>query len=262
MFVILLGTGTNFSAISTGFCDRFCQFENVQKVTAKVGEDIPGTYGSSQSIVYEKFELIYMRESGEQMKNSGIGGQAVIEGVMMKNKDQYAVAVRTPDDKIVVDMQEYKSISEKYRLLKLPLLRGVVAFCESMSIGMKTLTYSASFYEEEEEQARKSAATESILSIVMVLLAAVIAVGLFIALPWFIAEKLSTVIEQGWLQALVEGGIRLVIFIAYVVAISFTKDSVHVEICSKCHSFYTGQQKAIQARGAIDKFNRRYGLTK
>ena len=158
------------------------------------------------------------------MKNSGIGGQAVIEGVMMKNKDQYAVAVRTPDDKIVVDKQEYKSISEKYRLLNLPLLRGVVAFCESMSIGMKTLTYSASFYEEEEEQARKSAATESILSIVMVLLAAVIAVGLFIALPWFIAEKLSTVIEQGWLQALVEGGIRLVIFIAYVVAISFTKD--------------------------------------
>ena len=189
-----------------------------------MGEDIPGTYGSSQSIVYEKFELIYMRESGEQMKNSGIGGQAVIEGVMMKNKDQYAVAVRTPDGKIVVDKQEYKSISEKYRFLSLPLLRGVVAFCESMSIGMKTLTYSASFYEEEEEQTKKSETAESILSVVMVLLAAVIAVGLFIALPWFIAEKLSTVIQEEWLQALVEGGIRLVIFIAYVVAISFTKD--------------------------------------
>lgn len=190
MFVILLGTVTNFSAISTGFCDRF----------------------------------IYMRESGEQMKNSGIGGQAVIEGVMMKNKEQYAVAVRTPDDKIVVDKQEYRSIAEKYRFLKLPLLRGVVAFCESMSIGMKTLTYSASFYEEEEKQTKKSEAVESILAILTVLLAAVIAVGLFIALPWFVAEKLSTIIQEGWLQALVEGGIRLVIFIAYVVAISFTKD--------------------------------------
>lgn len=158
------------------------------------------------------------------MRSSGIGGQAVIEGVMMKNKDQYAVAVRTPDQKIVVDKQEYKSISEKYRFLKLPLLRGVVAFCESLSIGMKTLTYSASFYEEEEEQSKKSGKAEAVLSVLMVLLAAVIAVGIFVLLPWFLAEKLSTIIQENWLQALVEGGIRLAIFIVYVFAISLSRD--------------------------------------
>ena len=90
-----------------------------------------------------------------RLKSSGIGGQAVIEGVMMKNKDQYAVAVRTPDNEIVVDKQEYHSVAEKHPWMRLPLIRGVVTFVESLSIGMKTLTYSASFYEEEEEQGKK-----------------------------------------------------------------------------------------------------------
>lgn len=85
------------------------------------------------------------------MKSSGIGGQAVLEGVMMKNKDHYAVAVRKPDGDIAVDTKEFKSASEKYPFLKLPIVRGVVAFIESLTIGIKTLTFSASFYEEEEE---------------------------------------------------------------------------------------------------------------
>lgn len=166
------------------------------------------------------------------MKSSGIGGQAVIEGVMMKNQDQYAVAVRTPEGNIVIDKQEYKSISEKYKFLKLPLLRGVVAFAESMSIGMKTLTYSARFYDEEPSEKKNKekkpsvwrSRLEALLSGLMVLLAAVIAIGLFMVLPWFLTEQLSNFIQDTMVQALVEGAIRMAIFIIYVFGISLMKD--------------------------------------
>ena len=84
------------------------------------------------------------------MKYSGIGGQALIEGVMMKNGDRYAVAVRRPDGEIEVTTNEYKGIAGKSRILKLPFIRGVFNFIDSMVLGMKTLTYSASFFEEEE----------------------------------------------------------------------------------------------------------------
>ena len=86
-----------------------------------------------------------------KMRSSGIGGQAVIEGIMMKNKDKYSVAVRKPDNTIEVVEHEYVSLMEKYAILKLPILRGVASFVESLIIGMKTLTYSASSYEDEEE---------------------------------------------------------------------------------------------------------------
>ena len=81
-----------------------------------------------------------------------IGGQAVIEGVMMKNMDRYAVSVRKPDGKIETKVEECVSFAEKHPLFKLPILRGMVNFLESMVIGMQTLNYSASFYEDEEEQ--------------------------------------------------------------------------------------------------------------
>lgn len=168
------------------------------------------------------------------LRSSGIGGQAVLEGVMMKNKDEYAVAVRTPNNEIVVDKQKCKSISEKYRFLKWPLIRGVVAFCESLSIGMKALTYSSSFYEEEEEEEEGKIEkafsklfkekAESVLVGITVILAVIIAVGLFVILPWFISEQLGAVITDTVVQALVEGLIRLVIFVVYVFAISLTED--------------------------------------
>ena len=81
-----------------------------------------------------------------------IGGQAVMEGVMMKNEDRYAVSVRKPDGEIETKTERYTSISDRYPVLKLPVLRGVVNFAESMVIGMKTLTYSADFIEDVEEE--------------------------------------------------------------------------------------------------------------
>ena len=81
-----------------------------------------------------------------------IGGQAVIEGVMMKNMDRYAVSVRKPNGKIETKVEECVSFAEKHPLFQLPVFRGMANFLESMVIGMKTLNYSASFYEDEEEQ--------------------------------------------------------------------------------------------------------------
>lgn len=174
------------------------------------------------------------KKAVKKLKSSGIGGQAVIEGVMMKNRDKYAVAVRTPEGKVVVDKQSYQSFGERHPWAKLPLIRGVVTFAESMSIGMKTLTYSASFYEEEEEQQESKIEkafsnvfkekAESVVMALTVIVAIVIAIGLFMFLPWFVAEKAGEVIENVMLQAVVEGALRMFIFILYVFAISLTED--------------------------------------
>ena len=91
------------------------------------------------------------------MKSSGIGGQAVIEGVMMRNKDRYAVAVRKPDDSIEVVVKNCNNLSDRYKILKLPVIRGIVSFIDSLVVGMSTLNYSASFYEDDEESTKKPA---------------------------------------------------------------------------------------------------------
>ena len=89
------------------------------------------------------------------MKYSNIGGQAVMEGIMMKNKSQYSVAVRRPDGEIEVKTDEYVGIAGDNAWAKLPLIRGMVNFIDSMILGMKTLSWSASFYEDEEEEQDK-----------------------------------------------------------------------------------------------------------
>ena len=94
------------------------------------------------------------------MKYSGVGGQAVMEGVMMKNQDRYAVAVRKPDHKIDVKVENYKSTIKNEKIRHLPIVRGVVNFVESLILGMSTLMYSASFFEDEEEEAKEKELSE------------------------------------------------------------------------------------------------------
>ncbi len=170
------------------------------------------------------------------MKSSGIGGQAVIEGVMMKNKDTYAIAVRKPDGAIEVKKENYKGLGEKYSFAKLPIIRGVVAFAESMSIGMKTLTYSASFYEEEEPEKpdkleetinkvfKDKKKVESALMAATVCASVLMAVGIFMILPFFVAEFFQKITDNTMVLALIEGALRIGIFIAYVAAISQMED--------------------------------------
>lgn len=163
-----------------------------------------------------------------------IGGQAVIEGVMMKNMDRYAVSVRKPNGKIETKVEECVSFAEKHPLFKLPIFRGMVNFLESMVIGMKTLNYSASFYEDEEEQTESRTeqflekilgekAEKIIMGIVLVFSLA-ISIGLFMILPYIASEALGKLIQNEYVILLMEGIIRIAIFLGYIVLISQMED--------------------------------------
>lgn len=163
-----------------------------------------------------------------------IGGQAVIEGVMMKNMDRYAVSVRKPNGKIETKVEECVSFAEKHPLFQLPVFRGMANFLESMVIGMKTLNYSASFYEDEEEQTESRTeqllekilgekAEKIIMGIVLVFSLA-ISIGLFMILPYIASEALGKLIRNEYVILFMEGIIRIAIFLGYIVLISRMED--------------------------------------
>ena len=156
------------------------------------------------------------------MRYSGIGGQAVMEGVMMKNGGQYAVAVRKPDGEIIVDTKDYKGILPFGILKKIPFLRGIVNFIESLALGMKTLMYSASFYEEEEDT--KSEAKEAFVMGVTMVISVVAAVVIFMLLPYFISSFFAEFINSYAVLAVLEGILRMVIFFTYILLISRVED--------------------------------------
>lgn len=165
------------------------------------------------------------------MKSSNIGGQAVIEGVMMKNKDRYAVAVRKPDGEIEVTTDTYKSVVGKYTALtKLPFVRGIFNFVDSLVLGMKTLTWSASFYEEEEEkemtevEEKKQERTEKLLMTLTMVVSFALAIGIFMVLPYFLSDLLKKWISSYTVRIIIEGIIRIAIFVAYVGGISVMND--------------------------------------
>ncbi|MCM1224739.1 MAG: DUF1385 domain-containing protein [Lachnospiraceae bacterium] len=160
------------------------------------------------------------------MKYSGIGGQAVMEGVMMKNRNKYAVAVRKPDNQIVVETKEYQGVTKNQSIKKLPILRGIFNFIESLVLGMKTLTFSASFFEEDEteELTQKEKKKEDAAMGGMVALSVLLAVGIFMALPYGISLLFRRFISSTLLLALIEGVIRLAVFIGYVAGISLMPD--------------------------------------
>ncbi|MCI8505010.1 MAG: DUF1385 domain-containing protein [Lachnospiraceae bacterium] len=175
------------------------------------------------------------------MKSSGIGGQAVIEGVMMQNQDVYAVAVRKPDGEIEVAKDTWQTFTKKHKAFNIPFVRGIFNFIDSMRLGMKILTFSASFYEEEEEKGteetrvddrsrdekEKSGKDEKKESLVMGLamaLAVVLGLGIFFVLPMFLSNLFRRFVESRALMGLIEGVIRLAIFMGYVLLISLMKD--------------------------------------
>jgi uncharacterized protein YqhQ len=168
------------------------------------------------------------------MKRVNVGGQAVIEGVMMKCEDKYSVAVRKPNQEIVIDHKEYRSVSKRIKFLGWPLLRGMVAFVESMILGVKILTYSAEFYEGEEAyeptkfdhflQKVFGEKTEDVIIGFSVVLAMILGVGLFMVGPLFIASLLKSFIPNYTVQSIVEGVVRIGLFLAYIFLISKMKD--------------------------------------
>ena len=236
------------------------------------------------------------------MKRTSIGGQALMEGIMMRNGSQYAMTVRKPDQSIETKVEETKSISEHYPILKAPFIRGVVNFAESLVVGMKSLNYSASFFEEEEEEIPKDKidkkekskeksdgqkedknkkleskeskteelknkesnvketqsqeledkeskeskieetknkesksdkkvekieedkSNENAFMIATVVISLVISISLFMVVPYLIASLFESAIKSALLMSLMEGVIKILIFLGYIVLISNIKD--------------------------------------
>ena len=172
------------------------------------------------------------------MKSSDIGGQAVLEGIMMRHEDEYAVAVRTPDGEIVVQKETYKSIVKWKKLTEIPFIRGVFNFIDSMVLGIKTLMYSAEFYEEDEEEQKeeepgkvqtketleRQEKTEKLLMAGTVAFSVVMAVAVFMVLPYLLSSFLKPLVTSYTVRTVIEGFVRIGIFIAYVLLISRMND--------------------------------------
>lgn len=231
------------------------------------------------------------------MGRVSIGGQAVIEGIMMKNDDKYAIAVRKPDKEIEVKLESYTPWAKKGAIFRMPIVRGVFNFVESLVIGMKTLMYSAEFYDEEEEvkpkkekkskknrkagditetvndrasepdkNDNKKESSDDALMIGTVAFSLVLAIGLFMLLPAFIASLLDGVIKNHFLLGLVEGVIRLTIFLIYVVLISLMEDIKRTFMyhgaehkCINC--LESGKDLTVENVMASTRFHKRCGTS-
>lgn len=172
------------------------------------------------------------------MKSSNIGGQAVLEGIMMKNKDDYAVAVRKPDGEILVKKDTYRSVAKWKVLTQIPFVRGIFNFIDSLVLGIKTLNYSAEFYEEDGENQEKNGAgsaetgedtekkerQEQLVMAGVTVFSIVAAVAIFMVLPYFLSSLLKPLVSSYAWRTVVEGFVRVGIFILYVLLISRMED--------------------------------------
>ncbi len=165
---------------------------------------------------------------------TSIGGQAVLEGVMMKGPDEMAVAVRKSNGEIVIDKKPVSSVTKKNKILKFPIIRGVVNFIESMILGIKTLMFSAELYDMGEDDPsyqpskfdmwlEKHISKDAVVYVSLVL-ALFLSVGLFVLLPAFITKYTTFFIENHIIKSLIEGLIRMAIFVVYIYLASLAKD--------------------------------------
>lgn len=170
------------------------------------------------------------------MANVNIGGQAVLEGVMMKGRSHYAVSVRKADGEIVTETKECKSIAERIKLFRLPLFRGMLVFVESLVLGIKALNFSAELYGEEEVEEEPSqfekwlmeklgdTGEKVIMALVMVLSFA-LSIGLFMILPMLIGAGINHLITIPlFAQNIIEGCIRILLFLSYMKLVTKVKD--------------------------------------
>ena len=174
-----------------------------------------------------------------KQRSSNIGGQAVMEGIMMRHKDKYSIAVRKPDKEIEVKIEDYKSVIPLEQISKMPIVRGIYNFVDSLVIGTKCLMYSASFFEEdeedveakakmtEEERAKQEAKDEKAYNIMMTVtlcISVLLSIGLFILLPFFVASFLRKVTDSNLIVTIAESVLRIAIFLIYMLLISRMED--------------------------------------
>ena len=159
------------------------------------------------------------------MKYANIGGQAVMEGVMMRHKDHYAVAVRKENHEIEVMTEQRQTLGERYHVSGIPIVRGVFAFVDSLGVGMKTLMWSASFFEDEEETSQeKEKQSDTVFMTMTVIFSLAFSIGLFMILPFFVSNLFKIVTDSSLVLGIIEGLVRVLIFIIYILAISRMKD--------------------------------------
>lgn len=188
------------------------------------------------------------------MKSSGIGGMAVIEGVMMKNNEEYAVAVRKPNKGIIVEKKKFKSTSDKVKIFKLPILRGIAAFIDSMVVGINVMNYSSSLFDDEVQtknnkkknaKARNATTKKSkekndgLLMFLTIMLSLAIAISLFMVLPFYASLLLMKIVESKVWLSIIEGIIRLSIFVIYIVVIS------QIDDIKRVFMYHGAEHKAI-----------------
>lgn len=174
------------------------------------------------------------------MKYAKVGGQAVMEGVMMRYENQYAVSVRKEDGEIETMTEVYESLGSRAGVSEVPVLRGVFAFVDSLVLGMKTLMWSASFFEDEEDASdkkkkeknlehtkdkdAKESASDKLMMTLTVILSVAMSIGLFMVLPFFVSNLFRKVITSSLALGVIEGMVRLAIFMTYILLISKMKD--------------------------------------
>ena len=169
------------------------------------------------------------------MKSSGIGGQAVMEGIMMRNGSEYSVAVRKENGEIEVKKETYKGVGSKCKLFRLPFIRGIFSFVDSLVLGMKSLNYSASLFmedgEEEEPgrfekwlQKKFGDKAEKVIMDLTMVISIILAMGIFMVFPTLVSTLMKPLLGNGIWMALFEGVLRIAIFIAYVGLISLMPD--------------------------------------
>lgn len=171
-------------------------------------------------------------------KNFPVGGQAVIEGVMMRGKEKIAVAVRKEDDSIAISCDPINPLSKKYPVLKLPIIRGFVSLIESMVIGIKALNYSANQVMSEGEEIKPG---EMFLTLLFSL---VLAGGLFIVVPALSIDLFHYFTKNTILLNFLEGIVRIVIFLIYIFTISRLPDIQRV------FQYHGAEHKVIHAHEA------------
>lgn len=157
------------------------------------------------------------------MKSSGMGGQAVLEGVMMRNGGKYAVAVRKPDNDIDVLLGDFKSISERNRFFNFPFVRGIVRFVEEAYLGLKNFSAAGEYYSEDEDSP-KSGNSSGALQLLIVIAIISLTIGMFVALPYGISFGVSKLVTSDTVLTLIEGAIRLILLIIYAIGISMLPD--------------------------------------
>ena len=205
-----------------------------------------------------------------------IGGQAVMEGVMMMGENHYSVAIRKQDGDLHSEIFDHVSLTEKNKFCGLPFIRGVVRFVESLSVGIKTLDYSADFYVEEEEkdakekteaQKKKEERRDNLISTLTIILAFILAIGLFVALPMLLSRLLLRyVINAPYLIGVLEGLTRMLIFLLYLILVSKVKDirrtfEFHGAEHKTINTFEDDVPLTVENVKARSRFNRRCGTS-